>query len=39
MAKIVLIGGGSSSGKTYITRKALESIDRNDVGFISFDDY
>ncbi len=39
MAKIVLIGGGSSSGKTYITRKALESLDRNDVGFISFDDY
>ena len=38
MAKIVLIGGGSSSGKTYITRKALESLDRNDVGFIS-DDY
>lgn len=39
MAKIVLIGGGSSSGKTYITKKALEQIGADDITLISFDDY
>ncbi len=39
MAKIVLIGGGSSSGKTYITKKALELIGADEITLISFDDY
>lgn len=39
MAKLVLIGGGSSSGKTYITTKALENLNKNDFTLISFDDY
>lgn len=39
MAKIVLIGGGSSSGKTYITKKALELIGVDEITLISFDDY
>lgn len=40
MAKIVLVGGGSSSGKTYITTKALKSIDHpEDFVLLSFDDY
>ncbi len=39
MPKIILIGGGSSSGKTYITNGALKEIDSNDITYISFDDY
>jgi uridine kinase len=40
MPKIVLVGGGSSSGKTFITNRALKSL-RNPDDFIhlSFDDY
>ncbi|MFA6796225.1 MAG: uridine kinase [Bacilli bacterium] len=39
MTKIILIGGGSSSGKTFITNGALKEIDSNDITYISFDDY
>ena len=39
MAKIILIGGGSSSGKTYITTRALKNVDSSDITLISFDDY
>ncbi len=40
MPKIVLIGGGSSSGKTYITSRAVKSLaDPSQVTVISFDDY
>ncbi len=40
MAKIVLIGGGSSSGKTYITSRALKAVaNPEDFVSLSFDDY
>jgi len=40
MPKIVLIGGGSSSGKTYITSRAVKLVsDPKEVTVISFDDY
>src|SRR5574344_2308079 len=40
MAKIVLVGGGSSSGKTYITNRALKSLSNSDdFVHLSFDDY
>lgn len=39
MPKIVLIGGGSSSGKTFITKEALKKLGRENFTFISFDDY
>lgn len=39
MTKIILIGGGSSSGKTYITKGALEEINSKDITYMSFDDY
>lgn len=40
MPKIVLVGGGSSSGKTYITTHAIKALsDPNAVTMISFDDY
>jgi len=39
MAKIILIGGGSSSGKTYITKKALDKLGTDSITLLSFDDY
>ena len=39
MSKIILIGGGSSSGKTYITTKALKEVNSDDILLINFDDY
>jgi len=39
MPNIVLIGGGSSSGKTFITKGALKAINSEDIAYISFDDY
>lgn len=39
MTKIILIGGGSSSGKTFITNGALNQIESDDITYISFDDY
>ena len=39
MSKIVLIGGGSASGKTYVLRKVLEQIPEEKVTHISLDDY
>ena len=39
MSKIVLIGGGSASGKTYVLRKVLEQIPENRITRISIDDY
>ena len=39
-SKLVLIGGGSSSGKTYIAKNAIKALNMdNDVVLISFDDY
>ena len=39
MSKIVLIGGGSASGKTYVLRKVLEKIPEDKITVISIDDY
>ena len=39
MSKIVLIGGGSASGKTYVLNKVLEKIPEDQITHISLDDY
>ena len=39
MSKIVLIGGGSASGKTHVLRKVLERIPEDKITKISIDDY
>ena len=39
MAKVVLIGGGSASGKTYVLKKVLERIPEDKIARISLDDY
>lgn len=39
MRKVVLIGGGSASGKTYVLRKVLEKIPGDRITRISIDDY
>ena len=39
MSKIVLIGGGSASGKTYVLKKVLETIPEDKITRISIDDY
>lgn len=39
MARIILIGGGSSSGKTYITNRVVEKVGKENVTLISLDDY
>ena len=39
MSKIILIGGGSASGKTYVLNKVLEQIPEDKIAHISLDDY
>ena len=39
MQKVVLIGGGSASGKTYVLRKVIEKLPKDKVAVISLDDY
>lgn len=39
MARIILVGGGSSSGKTYVTRNVIKNIGEDKVTHISLDDY
>ena len=39
MSKIILIGGGSASGKTYVLNKVLEQIPEEKIAHISLDDY
>ena len=39
MSKVVLIGRGSASGKTFVLNKVLEKIPENKVAHISLDDY
>ena len=39
MRKVVLIGGGSASGKTYVLKKVLEKIPEDKIARISIDDY
>jgi len=38
-SKIILIGGGSASGKTYVTQKLMENIGEEKAQHISIDDY
>ena len=38
-AKVILIGGGSASGKTYVLNKVLEKLPSDKVAHISLDDY
>ena len=37
--KVILIGGGSASGKTYVLRKVMEALPQDRVTRISLDDY
>lgn len=39
MSKVILIGGGSASGKTYVLNKVLEKIPNDKIAHISLDDY
>ena len=39
MSKMILIGGGSASGKTYVLNKVLERLPAEKVAHISLDDY
>ena len=39
MSKVVLIGGGSTSGKTYVLKKVLDKIPSDKIAHISIDDY
>ncbi|MBO5578474.1 MAG: uridine kinase [Bacilli bacterium] len=39
MSKIILIGGGSASGKTYTLNKVMEKLPKDKVTVISLDDY
>ena len=39
MNKVILIGGGSASGKTYVLKKVLEKIPEEKIARISLDDY
>ena len=39
MNKVVLIGGGSASGKSYVLNKVLEKLPADRVAHISLDDY
>ena len=38
-SKVILIGGGSASGKTYVLKRVLEKIPEEKVAHISLDDY
>lgn len=39
MSKVILIGGGSASGKTYVLNKVLEKMPADKIAHISLDDY
>lgn len=39
MSKMILIGGGSASGKTYVVNKVMEHISKEKITYISLDDY
>ena len=39
MNKIILIGGGSASGKTYIVTRVLKKLNNENITYISMDDY
>ena len=39
MARIILVGGGSSSGKTYVTKRVTEKVGEENITLLSLDDY
>jgi uridine kinase len=39
MSRLILIGGGSSSGKTYITENIIEKVGADKITYITLDDY
>jgi uridine kinase len=39
MPRLILIGGGSSSGKTYITESIIKAIGEDKITYITLDDY
>ena len=39
MARIILVGGGSSSGKTYLTAQVIKNLGEDNVTRITLDDY
>lgn len=39
MNKVILIGGGSASGKSYVLNKVLEKLPKDKVAHVSLDDY
>ena len=39
MAKIILIGGGSASGKTYVLKQVINEVGEENITHISIDDY
>ena len=39
MAKIILVGGGSASGKTYVLNEVLKTVGKENITHISIDDY
>ena len=39
MSRIVLVGGGSSSGKSYITDAVIKNVGKENVTRMTMDDY
>lgn len=39
MARIILVGGGSSSGKTYVTKQVIKNLHSDDITRITIDDF
>lgn len=39
MAKIVLVGGGSASGKTYVIDQVIGKLGKDNITHFSIDDY
>jgi uridine kinase len=39
MPRLILVGGGSSSGKTYITESIIKAIGEDKITYITLDDY
>jgi len=39
VSKVILLGGGSASGKTYVLNKVMEKLPKDRVAKISLDDY
>lgn len=39
MPKLILVGGGSASGKTYVTQAVINNLDSSRITHLSLDDY